>query len=104
MFSIGGNYRIELLLGVSQIFIPSLLLGRGFVWAFPYSIGLLQIPLYLAASIAIIIFRIQYDRFYQRRDSAQRGAVLAPEIKGRWPGNLDILLKYAVATLGASSL
>jgi hypothetical protein len=90
-------YHIELLVGLFKILIPSLLLGRWLVGVLPFQIGLFQIPLYLGLAVALITCRIQYDRFYQRRDATQRGAVLAPEIKGRWPGNLDILVKY-VAT------
>ena len=92
-------YHVELTAGISKILVPSILVAWVLEGAVLPPVGLLQIPFYMAVLVAIIGLRIQYERFFQRRDTAQRGAVLAPEVKGHWPGNLDILLKYG-AILG----
>jgi hypothetical protein len=91
-----GDYRLEFVADICKILIPSLLLGRG-LGALLSPIALSQTLLYLAALVVVITSRIQLVRVYQRRDAARRGAVFAPEIKGRWPGNLDIFLEYVTA-------
>ncbi|KAF9506189.1 hypothetical protein BS47DRAFT_1305586 [Hydnum rufescens UP504] len=88
-----GDYRLEFVADICRILIPSLLLGRGLV-ALLSPIALPQTLLYLAALVAVITSRIQLVRLYQRRDAARRGAVFAPEVKGRWPGNLDLFLEF----------
>ncbi|KIK16467.1 hypothetical protein PISMIDRAFT_15794 [Pisolithus microcarpus 441] len=49
---------------------------------------LLPIPLALACSIL-------YTYLRDKREAARRGAVLAPQVKSRWPGNFDTLLSVA---------
>ncbi|KAI6040654.1 cytochrome P450 [Pisolithus marmoratus] len=38
---------------------------------------------------------ILYTYIRDRRDAARRGAVLAPQVKSRWPGGFDVLLSIA---------
>ncbi|KAI6168969.1 cytochrome P450 [Pisolithus thermaeus] len=49
---------------------------------------LLPIPLALTCSVL-------YTHLCDKREAARRGAVLAPRVKSRWPGGLDILLAVA---------
>ncbi|KAI6099109.1 cytochrome P450 [Pisolithus sp. B1] len=55
------------------------------LWASAY---LLPIPLALTCSVL-------YTYLRDKREAARRGAVLAPRVKSRWPGGLDILLAGA---------
>ncbi|KAI6039226.1 cytochrome P450 [Pisolithus marmoratus] len=49
---------------------------------------LFPIPLTMACSIL-------YTYIRDKRDAARRGAVLAPQVKSRWPGGFDVLLSIA---------
>lgn len=88
-----SNYRLFFLLCVTKFLVPPLILAaviclvggistvgwRLFLW---FSC----VPLYWTAEV-------QYDRRMARRIAHQSGAVLAPEVKGRWPGNIDIMFR-----------
>ena len=88
-----SNYLLNFLLTISRALIPSFLLGKALSIALPQLNGTLQFAtLYLLAWLAVTITRIQYIRYSQHREAARLGAVLAPELKGRWPGNLDLLM------------
>ena len=38
---------------------------------------------------------IQYDLYATQRDATRRGAILIPEVNGRWRGNIDLLFLRA---------
>lgn len=37
--------------------------------------------------------RVQHDNYARKREAARLGAVLAPEVQGKWPGNIDLVLR-----------
>ncbi|KAL4076590.1 cytochrome P450 [Scleroderma yunnanense] len=45
-------------------------------------------------SIVLVAFaRVQYTDLVQRREAKQLGARLIPRVVGKWPGNIDVMLK-----------
>ena len=94
-----SNYLLNFLLTFSRALIPSFLLGNALSIALPHLDGTLHVTtLYLIAWLAVAITQNQYSRYFQHREAARLGAVLAPELKGRWPGNFDLLIGYVTAT------
>lgn len=54
-------------------------------WALLF-VAILSIPL-------AFVIRVQWTLFRDKRAAAALGATLAPTPPGKWPGNLDILVK-----------
>jgi hypothetical protein len=56
------------------------------------------IPLLYVASIPTCLsVRVHFERWQESRAARRMGAKLIPRLKGKWPGNLDILLKLVSA-------
>lgn len=64
-------------------------------------LGLLSPAAWLTFLFAASYARVQYRGFLQRQEARRRGGVLPPEVVGRWPGNIDILIKLGKASLTA---
>ncbi|KAF9220585.1 cytochrome P450 monooxygenase CYP63 [Gyrodon lividus] len=54
-------------------------------------------PAYILAIVLVAIARIQYSELVQRREAKQLGAKLIPRVVGKWPGNIDVMLKVKKA-------
>lgn len=85
------------LFDLSKSFVPPLalhvslrLLSDVFSWTLPTStfvaVWVFTLPVYIQA-------RATYTHFMQSREARRLGAELVPQIKGKWPGNLDLLLR-----------
>ncbi|KAG6337191.1 hypothetical protein ID866_1905 [Astraeus odoratus] len=48
---------------------------------------------YLLSIILAGVMRVQYNDLAQRREAKQLGARLIPRVVGKWPGNIDVMLK-----------
>ena len=97
MFLNPKYYRIRLLLDVLRILIlPSI----SFSLATRYSgvrLGCFSVPANVLAIVAWNSVRnIIYD-IQQRRNARRLGAKQVPRIRGKWPGNIDILLRMMKA-------
>lgn len=90
-------YRIRLFLDVLRIFvIPSVAL-RELCRYNGLSLGLLSIPAYLSAIIFWGFLRnVHYD-YRVKLDAKRLGAKPITRIKGKWPGNIDVLLRMMKA-------
>ena len=88
------NYRLVMLKTIAM-FIGRPLLLAGMTWA----LFLPQVSKYYFSLIYIIAvptywtLEVQYKRFLQKRDAISRGAICAPEINGKWLGNIDLIPK-----------
>lgn len=101
MFSASYNYRLWFLVLIAKFFLPPLLIARVISRTLSFTLNTpLSALLYVSTIFAVTTLKVQWTRFMHRRDAAQRGAVLAPVIKGKWPGNIDLLLS-CVSTLQA---
>ena len=85
-----SNYRLVFLVMVLKFVVPPLAMAAvicriGSWTPFPSTlVYVLAIPTYWT-------IRIQYDSYTKERDATRRGAVLAPEVNGRWIGNIDLI-------------
>lgn len=48
---------------------------------------------YLSSIVFATIARVQYADMIHRREAKQLGARLIPRVVGKWPGNIDVMLK-----------
>jgi hypothetical protein len=63
----------------------------------PFQLGLLTIPVYFGSIFVWATTRGAYFEFKQRREARSLGARPIPQVIGKWPGNLDILLRMIIA-------
>lgn len=61
-------------------------------------LGLLTIPGWAAFVFAAAWLRDIYAQWYNSQLAAQMGAKLPPTVRGKWPGNIDMLFKMRRAT------
>jgi hypothetical protein len=54
--------------------------------------------LYVLSIPLCFILQVQMTEWKQRREAEKLGARMVPRIRGRWPGNLDILLRIMKST------
>ena len=89
------NYRVSFSLTLLEFFGPPALVA--------YTTLRVLLPAtkwYIAPVVhflAILVYwtaRVQYTTSVKRADAARRGARLCPEVKGRWPGNVDLMFTY----------
>ncbi|KAI5997178.1 cytochrome P450 [Pisolithus albus] len=57
--------------------------------------GWLRVSAYLLPIPLGLTCKVLYTYIRDRREAARRGAVLAPQVKSRWPGGFDTLLSVA---------
>ena len=90
-------YRTRLLLDVLRIFVfPSLVLSELCCQA-NIRLGLLTVPAHISAIILWGYIRNLYYDVRQSREAKRLGARPVPRIKGKWPGNVDVLLRMMKA-------
>lgn len=91
------QYRTRFLLDISKIFIvPTILLSICLRLA-TIDLGLSRIPSYILFGVFIFSARVQLDTLKKRRDAYQFNARPIPCVVGKWPGNVDIMLKMLKA-------
>lgn len=92
-----GNYRLRLVLDFSEtIVLPAVFLTLVLPFL-PFQLGLLTIPVYFGSIFVWATTRGAYFEFKQRREARSLGARPIPQVIGKWPGNLDILLRMIIA-------
>ena len=88
------NYRIAFLKSAARLLTPPLFIAY-FVSRFylntlnAFFTPIICLSIILAWSASLV----QYEKLYQRFDARRRGAVMVPEVRGRLPGNLDIITR-----------
>ncbi|KAF8314509.1 cytochrome P450 [Clavulina sp. PMI_390] len=91
------NYRVYIAVVFLNLLVPPLglaaLVSR---FLLPQHLtSMYRTLLYLLATPLYWTVKIQYGDWVNRGEAKRRGAVLAPEVRGKWFGNLDILVKLA---------
>ncbi|KAJ8515461.1 hypothetical protein ONZ45_g7112 [Pleurotus djamor] len=92
-----SRYRTRLLLDLTRVFlVPSLTL-RLILLASETSLGKLTVPIYVAWTIGWAIVKGIRTNVKQGREASQLGARPIPRVQGKWPGNIDVLLRMMKA-------
>ena len=65
------------------------------------SLGFFTLPSYIAFCIGVSYARNTYNYRAQERLAHQMGGRLAPQVVGRWPGNLDVMIAMIKASKSA---
>ncbi|KIK94607.1 hypothetical protein PAXRUDRAFT_438124 [Paxillus rubicundulus Ve08.2h10] len=60
-------------------------------------LGWWSFPAHLLAIVLAAIARVQYSELLHRREAKQLGARPIPRVVGKWPGNIDVMLKVKKA-------
>ncbi len=93
-----SRYRVRLLGDFIRIIVvPSVILKLFFLLTDSRP-GLLTLPSYAAFCFAISYARNTYAYFTQEHLARQMGGRLASCVVGKWPGNLDVMLKMIKAS------
>ena len=91
-------YRIRLLLDVLRIFVfPCFVLSRLLAYTNTRIPFFLDVPAYFGSIILWGCIRNVWYDLRQTREAARLGAKPVPRIKGKWPGNIDVLLRMMKA-------
>ncbi|KAF8314508.1 cytochrome P450 monooxygenase CYP63 [Clavulina sp. PMI_390] len=91
------NYRAYVAVLFLNLLVPPLLLATlaSRLLLSQDSAWIIRALWYLLATPIYWTVRIQYGDWANRRRAKKLGAVMAPEIHGKWPGNLDTLAIFA---------
>lgn len=89
----GINFRRRIIKDIfGATVLPPLILSA-LAHLFRIRLGWLSSPAYLLSILLAAIVRVQYTQLVQRREAKQLGARLIPRVVGKWPGNIDVMLK-----------
>ncbi|TFY78366.1 hypothetical protein EWM64_g5646 [Hericium alpestre] len=85
-------YRLRFFLDASRLLVPSLALT--FVTRVAnVKLGLWFVPSHLAIIVAVFFARVHYSTWRQAQHASALNARTIPCVIGKWPGNLDVLLR-----------
>ena len=87
------SYRIRLLSDLLQVIGVPVCLLSVFVSIFRYRLGPLSIPIHLAFILLLATLKGVYSETRQDSEALSLGARPIPRVVGKWPGNVDILLR-----------
>ncbi|KAI0056481.1 cytochrome P450 [Artomyces pyxidatus] len=88
------DYRKRILVSFSKaLFLPPIFTVLGLRTLFGQGLSLLTVLLAVLSIPASIIARSQYEEWSQDREAARLGAKSITRVQGKWPGNLDVVLK-----------
>lgn len=88
-----ANYRFRILKDIFQALVAPPVLVSLCHGTFNLRFGWWSIPVYLLAIPLAAIIRVQYSDFVQAREARRLGARPIPRVVGKWPGNIDVMLK-----------
>ncbi|EMD35976.1 hypothetical protein CERSUDRAFT_115922 [Gelatoporia subvermispora B] len=88
-----GQYRLRLLKDVITIFVAPAVFLYACLQLAHIRLGLLLLPSYVLCTVAWICTTSFYFDFVTRREAHRLGARPIPQVVGKWPGNIDILLR-----------
>ena len=88
------NYRVYFLVQLLNVFVPPLALAAVLsILVISDRDRIVHALIYALATPLYWTVAIRYDNNVRKREAARLGAVLAPEVKGKWPGNIDVLFR-----------
>lgn len=90
-------YRTRLVLDVLRIFVLPAVVLEELCHASGIRLGLLKVPAYLLAIVLSGFLRNTFYDIKQAREARRLGAKPITRIRGKWPGNIDILFRMMKA-------
>lgn len=90
-----GNYRGWLFLQCTKLIGIPIILAHVVLLTSGVAVHLgvaLRFVIYAGSILLLAAVRILYDDMLQRRTARKMGAIPVPRVRGRWPGNIDVLL------------
>jgi hypothetical protein len=87
-----ANYRLVFLVMVLKTVVPPLAMAAVICRIASWTYSFYSVLTYVLAIPTYLTIRIQYDSYIKQHDAARRGAILVPEVKGKWIGNVDLIL------------
>ncbi len=93
------NYRVDFLLLLARIFFPPTVLVfvlslLDVVPKFMMSNPFLTILSHALVYVAYWTANVQYKQFRNEREAKSLGAILPVRLRGKWPGNIDVVVEY----------
>ena len=88
-----ANYRARLLRDVFQDYLLPIFCWRCILSYLPYRWGVFSVPTYPVFVILWITTRSKIIEAQRERRARALNAKTIPCVRGRWPGNVDVLLK-----------
>lgn len=92
-----SNYRARLLRDILRDYCVPVFVWRFILSYFPYRMGLLSVPSYLLFIILCITTKSKLVETARERKARSLHAKSIPQVRGKWPGNIDVLLKMMKA-------
>lgn len=89
----GINFRRRIIIDIVRTAVLPPLALSGLAHLLRVRLGCWSLPVYLLSIILAAIARVQCSELVQRREAAQLGARLIPRVVGKWPGNIDVMLR-----------
>jgi len=88
-----AHYRIRFLLDLVYIFVIPVSFLSLCLSYFQVHVGFLSIPIHLGFILLWAVGKGRYAEARQDREAISMGAKPIPRVIGKWPGNVDVLLK-----------
>ncbi|KAM6499413.1 cytochrome P450 monooxygenase CYP63 [Amanita muscaria] len=88
-----SNYRLRILQDLWRIVVLPSLIFSAIVHAEKLHLGLLRIPAHFVFLVFWTIIKRQWTVLLQHREAQRLAAVPIPCVVGKWPGNIDVLLR-----------
>lgn len=85
------HYRLVFLVMMLNVFAPPLAIAAVICRIAPWTHLSYSVFTYILAIPAYWTIRIQHGSYSKRCDAARKGAILVPEVKGKWIGNIDLV-------------
>lgn len=93
----GSNFRRRIIKDIFRaIVLPPLILSF-LARLLHVRFGWWSLPAYPLSILLAAIARVQYTQLVQRREAEQLGARRIPCVVGKWPGNIDVMLRMKKA-------
>lgn len=92
-----SRYRLRLFWDFVRILLVPSTLFIGLLHFTHTRLGWLTLPAYFSWLFAVGLTRVKATEIIQTRAARQLGGRLPTQVRGKWPGNLDILIKLGKA-------
>lgn len=93
----GVNFRRRIIKDIFRVIVLPPLLLSALAHFLHVRLRWWSFPAYLLSILLAAVARVQHTQLVQRREAKQLGARHIPRVVGKWPGNIDVMLKMRKA-------